>query len=77
MALAGRSRTPVLVGEVKWARRQTASRLVRQVRAKALRLPGVGDVDDLRVAVYAREQLDDVPADVVAMTAHDIFAVES
>lgn len=73
VALAGRARTPILVGEAKWARRQTASRLVRQLRAKAQRLPGVADVDDLRIAVCAREQLDDVPADVMAITAQDIF----
>jgi len=74
VAVAGRARTPVLAGEAKWARRQHGARLARQVLAKAQRLPGVDDVDQLRVLVCAREELENVPADVLGITAHDIFA---
>lgn len=73
VALAGRSRVPVLAGEVKWARRQDAGRLVRTVRAKATRIPGVSDVDELRIAVSARERLDNLPADAIGVTAEDVF----
>jgi AAA+ ATPase superfamily predicted ATPase len=75
VAVAGRARTPVLAGEAKWARRQHGDRLARQVLAKAQRLPGVDDVDQLRVLVCAREELENVPADVLGITAHDIFAL--
>jgi len=75
VAIAGRSRTPVLVGEAKWARRHDGARLGRDVRAKARHLPGVDDVDQLRVVVCAREQLKNLPAGILGITSHDIFAL--
>lgn len=72
VALAGRARTPVLVGEAKWARETDAGRLVRHLLPAAARLPGASD--DVRVLLCARERLIDVPPGVVSYTAGDIFA---
>jgi len=65
----------VLAGEATWARRHDGARLARQVLAKAQRLPGVDEVDQLRVLVCAREELENVPTDVLGITAHDILAL--
>ena len=75
VALSGRSRVPVLAGEVKWARRQDAARLARKVRAKAARLPGVSDPDELQVVVCAREVLDNLPAWTTGITTADVFTL--
>jgi AAA+ ATPase superfamily predicted ATPase len=75
VAVAGRGRTPVLAGEAKWARRQHGDRLARQVLAKAQRLPGVPDVNQLKLLVCAREELENVPSDVLGITAHEIFGL--
>ncbi|MGI9003082.1 MAG: hypothetical protein ACR2GH_15735 [Pseudonocardia sp.] len=40
VALAGRSRRPVLVGEATWARQVSAPRLVAELHRKAAALPG-------------------------------------
>ena len=74
VALAGRSRQAVLVGESKWSRTADASRLCRVLAAKAQSLPN--RADDLRYAVCARERLTDVPADALPITAADIFSVD-
>lgn len=71
VALAGRSRTPVLVGEAKWARRVSAPGVVANLLRKAAALPD--PAPDLKVAVCAREQVTDLPDDVLAITADDIF----
>jgi AAA+ ATPase superfamily predicted ATPase len=71
VGLAGRSRTAVLVGEAKWARSADASRLVADLRRKALVLPSVAEA--VTLVVGAREELHDVPAGTVALTARDVF----
>lgn len=71
VAVAGRSRTPVLVGEAKWATRVSAPRLVAALHAK------VGALPDARVEhliVCAREAVTHLPEDAQSVTAHDIFA---
>ena len=73
VALAGRSREPVLVGEAKWSRRQDATRLVTGLQRKALRL---GAAHQVRFAVCARDGLDNLPPDVVGITARDIFTLD-
>jgi uncharacterized protein len=73
VAVAGRERRPVLAGAAKWARRQRGDRLSRQVLAKAQHLPGVDDVDSLRIVVCAREKLENIPRDVLGVTAYDVF----
>jgi AAA+ ATPase superfamily predicted ATPase len=75
VALAGRDRRAVLVGESKWARTEDASRLSRVLAAKAQALPN--RAADLRYAVCAREQLTNVPQDALAYTAADIFRVNA
>jgi uncharacterized protein len=72
VAVAGRTRSPVLVGEAKWARRENAARLARRLRAKAAHIPGV-DADRIRLLICAREQLDGLPDDGIGVTAADIF----
>jgi uncharacterized protein len=74
VALSGRSRTPSLVGEAKWARREDATRLVRGLERKAAALPEAPAA--LGMAVCAREELLDVPPGVIAITAEDIFGAE-
>ncbi|MGI9000607.1 MAG: ATP-binding protein [Pseudonocardia sp.] len=71
VALAGRSRRPVLVGEAKWARQVSAPRLVAELHRKAAALPGVSG--EPRWAICARERVTDVPDGVLAVTAADIF----
>lgn len=71
VGLAGRSRTPVLIGEAKWGRRESASALVRSLERKSRAIPGIQE-EPLYVAC-AREELLDVPAGVQAVTARDIF----
>jgi len=71
VALAGRDREAVLVGESKWARTEDAGRLCRVLAAKAQALPN--RAPDLRYAVCARERLTNVPRDALAVTAADIF----
>lgn len=71
VGLAGRSRTPVLFGEAKWARRQDGGRMSRDLRRKS----EVLDTGS-RTSVYvvaAREELGELPADVIGVTARDIF----
>lgn len=72
VALAGRGREAVLVGESKWAKREDAARLVRALEQKAQALPRRAET--LRYAVCAREDLRNVPVDTLALTAADIFA---
>jgi AAA+ ATPase superfamily predicted ATPase len=75
VALAGRDREAVLVGESKWARTEDAGRLCRVLAAKAQSLPK--RAADLRYAVCARERLTNVPSDALAITAADIFRVNA
>ncbi|MGQ0466386.1 MAG: ATP-binding protein [Sporichthyaceae bacterium] len=72
VALAGRARTPVLVGEAKWARQVSAPRIVAGLLRKAEALPDAAP--DLQVVVCARERVVDLPEDVRAVTAADVFA---
>ncbi len=71
VAVAGRSRTPVLVGEAKWTRQVSAPRVVAALLRKADALPDAAA--DLRVLVCARERVTDLPEGVLAITADDIF----
>lgn len=73
VALAGRSRQPILVGEAKWSRSVDGAKLVRVLTAKARMLadPAPG----IRYAVAAREEVRDVDDTVIAITAADIFGV--
>jgi AAA+ ATPase superfamily predicted ATPase len=71
VALAGRSQTPVLVGEAKWTRHVNAERIRRELERKAESLPG--RVPSLRYAICARERVDGAPDDL-CITAADIFA---
>ena len=72
VALAGRARTPILVGEAKWAREVSAPRLVADLYRKAAALPGAPH--DLRIAICARERVTNPPDDVITITADDIFS---
>ncbi|MGV8083526.1 MAG: ATP-binding protein [Coriobacteriia bacterium] len=71
VGLAGRARTPALIGESKWTRSESGLSLYRTLTQKAQSLPGLSD--DLTYAVCAREELRDVPPGVLAVTARDIF----
>ena len=72
VGLAGRSRTPVLLGEAKWSRSADASALARVLERKAAALPGVTDTPIS--AVCAREELRNVPSGAFTVTAADIFS---
>lgn len=71
VALAGRERAAVLVGEAKWARRVDGTRLRWELEQKSRALPRLRP--PLRYAVAAREQIIG-DADVLRITAADIFA---
>lgn len=71
VALAGRSRTAVAVGEAKWAKRVDGARIRRTLERKAEALPRLAD--DVRYVACAREAVE-VDDDVLAVTAADIFA---
>lgn len=71
VVLAGRSRTPVLAGEAKWARSVSAPRIVTDLRRKLAALPG--GRPDLPLVVCAREQVRDAPPEIRTVTAADIF----
>jgi uncharacterized protein len=70
VALAGRSREAVLVGEAKWAKRVDARPLRRELEAKAQALPRLAG--DVRYAVCARERVDNAEG-ILAITAEDVF----
>jgi hypothetical protein len=70
VALAGRGRAAVLLGEAKWARRVDGSRLRATLERKAANLPRLSDSP--RYAVCARERVDNADG-VLAITAADIF----
>lgn len=72
VALAGRGRTPVLVGEAKWAKRVDARRVARELERKAEALPGLRVGTPLRFAVAARERVDHGEG-VVGVTAAEVF----
>lgn len=71
VALAGRRRLPFLAGEAKWVKRIDARRAVRELERKTEALPNGGS--GMRFAVAARETVDHAPADVLAVTAADVF----
>lgn len=71
VALAGRSRTAVAVGEAKWAKRVDGARIRRTLERKAEALPRLAD--DVQYVACAREAVE-AHDDVLAVTAADIFA---
>lgn len=72
VALAGRRRTPVLVGEAKWARRVDGQRLARELAVKAAAL--VGGREHPQLLLAAREAVSGGPPDALRVTAADVFA---
>ncbi len=70
VALAGRRREPVLVGEAKWARKVNGAALRAELIEKSKALPQLGPSPTF--AICARERIDD-PGDTLAITANDIF----
>jgi len=71
VGLAGRSHSPALFGEARWARTASAPALLRTLVRKAAAVPGAAA--DPTWVVCAREELRDRPAGVVVVTAADIF----
>ena len=71
VALAGRRREAVLLGEAKWARRVDAGPLRAELERKARALPRLAS--NPRYAICARERVDDA-GDALAITAAEIFA---
>jgi hypothetical protein len=70
VALAGRDREAVLLGEAKWAKRVSATRLRADLERKAAVLPRLAS--EPRYAICARELVDKADG-VRAVTAADIF----
>lgn len=70
VALSGRDREPVLLGEAKWAKRVDARRIAHDLERKAEALPSRNP--SLRYAVCARERVDHAEG-VLAVTSADIF----
>ena len=72
VALAGRSREAVLIGEAKWARRANGATLRAALETKAEALPKLGA--NPTYAVCARDEVTH-PDNVLAITAEDIFGL--
>jgi len=70
VALAGRGREAVLLGEAKWSKRVAAPRLLAELERKSAALPRLAA--EPRYAVCARERVDN-PGDALAIVAADIF----
>lgn len=75
VALAGRSRTPVLVGEAKWSRQVDGAALTARLRRHAVHLPGA-DPDTIRPVICARTDITGAPPDALAVTAADIMSAD-
>lgn len=71
VALAGRRREAVLVGEAKWARRVDGAAVRAELEDKASHLPTRSP--SLAYAVCAREQVANTGGDLHAVTAADLF----
>jgi AAA+ ATPase superfamily predicted ATPase len=70
VALGGREREPVLLGEAKWAKRIDARRIVHDLERKAQALPSPSP--NLRYAVCARERVEHAEG-VLAVTSGEVF----
>jgi uncharacterized protein len=70
VALAGRAREAVLIGEAKWAKQVDGARLRAGLERKSESLPRLST--DARYAICARQRIDNAE-DVLAITAGDIF----
>ncbi len=71
VALAGRERSAVLVGEAKWARRVDAGALEAALARKSAALPRIRD--PLRLAIAAREEVRGASRGTLTITSADIF----
>lgn len=71
VALAGRAREAVLLGECKWARKVDGRRIRRELEQRAAALPRLRE--PLLFAIGAREAVENVEADILPITALDIF----
>lgn len=71
VALAGRERAAVLVGEAKWARAVDAAPLEAALARKSAELPKVRD--PLRLALAARDDISGAAPGTLTVTASDIF----
>lgn len=74
VAVAGRSRIPVLVGEAKWSRSVNGRQICTELRAKARAL--TDDPAGLTCAVAARTRITNVEAGMLAITAADVFGAQ-
>jgi len=73
--LAGRSTTPAMAGEAKWAVTHDAAALVASMKRKAeygLHIDPAG----LQYAVCARNTLTDTGSGVLVLTAKDLFSAD-
>lgn len=70
VALAGRGRQAVLLGEAKWAKRVDATRLRAELERKSAALPRLAA--EPRYAICARERVDNADG-ALAITAAEIF----
>jgi uncharacterized protein len=70
VALAGRGREAVLLGEAKWAKRVDGGRLRAELERRSRALPRL--VSEPRYAICARERVDNADG-VMALTAADLF----
>jgi AAA+ ATPase superfamily predicted ATPase len=71
VALAGRSRRPVLAGEAKWAKAIDGPRILAELMAKSTRLPGTSP--ELRYALCARQTVRNAPDGALICTSTEIF----
>jgi len=75
IALAGRSREVVCIGEAKWTREVDASRILPTLTKKAYSLPAVSPT--VQYSICARGSVINAPDDCLVITAKDIFSPKS
>ena len=72
VVLAGRARTPVWIGEAKWARGVDGAALTAQLRRRAAAVPGAVP-ETIRPVLCARTEARDAPPGTLTVTAADVM----
>jgi hypothetical protein len=73
VALGGRARVPILVGEAKWGSHVAGARIARDLTRAAERIPDVDPADPPGLVLCARGTVDAAPPGMGVVTAADMY----